>query len=861
MTSRTSRAARRTGRPGRERAELALLTGMLLIVVGSVARAETGGAGAALAYSFDDTFMMGRSGRHVDLSRFAYGNPVAKGIHRADVYVNDSWLGRFDVDVNQGSAHGAPTLCFNRDLWNRLNLAPEQLDDAVVAWLTGDANGTRLAGASCLVLTEQVPETGNTFDPGELRVDIQLPQALQRRRMRFHAPPAMWDDGATAATLSYDIGSLWSSDGFGANTSQYFGTLRAQGNLGAWRFVHRGAFYGGQNLSTSYRDFGNYATRALPDWGARLTLGDSATSGALFHSFSVRGVKIDTDARMLPDNQRNYSPVVRGAARTPAKVEIRQGNVLVYQQLVPAGPFVIDDGIPTGLGGDLEVTLIEADGQKTIWRVPYSPTPLSLPKGATRVEWAAGVLKDAPSHRPVTMGTLQYGVTANLTANVGAILADQYQAGMLGAALSSPWGAWSLDATGSMTDSSSAGPGRSGTSLSLGWSKFFEATETTVALAGSRYSSEYYYDLIDADRIMTESPTTTQVPRERSRVALTATQRLGRLGSMYVSASRRTYWTSTDNDTSVQLGYSFNVGSATVNVSYARDRWAFGGTNQHQASVSVSIPLGFTPTHRGTLVAQARSDLDGRESYRVGAGASFGDQFQYSYQVGANQNAGRSSADASVQAATSMGTWRASGSAGQHWHSASLGATGGIVLHRGGVTLAPFLGDTIGLVQVPGGQGSTIQGVAGSGVDANGYTVAPYLAPYEVNNVELNLSGAPLDLELDSVTQTAVPTAGAVIPLNYTRKTGRLVSFRVRTPSGKRPPFAAAVTDEQDQPVGTVGQAGRVEARLQKLDGVLSIQMGSAAAPQVCRIHYSLPKLDADRHTDAIETYDVECKN
>uniref|UniRef100_UPI001C120893 fimbria/pilus outer membrane usher protein n=2 Tax=Gammaproteobacteria TaxID=1236 RepID=UPI001C120893 len=88
----------------------------------------------------------------------------------------------------------------------------------------------------------------------------------------------------------------------------------------------------------------------------QLTVGESNTTGEIFDTLSYRGVQLSTDDRMLPDSMRGYAPVIRGIARTNARVTIRQAGNILLETTVAPGAFVIDDLYSTGYGGDLNVS-------------------------------------------------------------------------------------------------------------------------------------------------------------------------------------------------------------------------------------------------------------------------------------------------------------------------------------------------------------------------------------------------------------------------------------------------------------------------------------------------------------------------
>ncbi len=120
----------------------------------------------------------------------------------------------------------------------------------------------------------------------------------------------------------------------------------------------------------------------------------------MFDSVAFRGVQIATDDRMLPESLRGYAPVVRGTAQSNARVTIRQNGQVIYETNVSPGPFEIKDLYATGYGGNLDVTVTEADGRTENFTVPFASVAQSLRPGTTRFSVTAGQLRnDSRSRR------------------------------------------------------------------------------------------------------------------------------------------------------------------------------------------------------------------------------------------------------------------------------------------------------------------------------------------------------------------------------------------------------------------------------------------------------------------------------
>lgn len=93
---------------------------------------------------------------------------------------------------------------------------------------------------------------------------------------------------------------------------------------------------------------------------------------------------------MLPDSLRGYAPVVRGIARTNARVIIKQNGYTIYQSYVSPGAFEITDMYPTGSSGDLDVTIKEADGSEQHQTVAFASLPILQREGRLKYSLTSG---------------------------------------------------------------------------------------------------------------------------------------------------------------------------------------------------------------------------------------------------------------------------------------------------------------------------------------------------------------------------------------------------------------------------------------------------------------------------------------
>ncbi|MGX8950009.1 fimbria/pilus outer membrane usher protein, partial [Providencia stuartii] len=139
----------------------------------------------------------------------------------------------------------------------------------------------------------------------------------------------------------------------------------------AWRIRNNSTWKNTKSDTNQWENIALYAERGLYSLKSRLTLGERYTSGDVFDSVPFRGVMLATDDKMSPSSQYQYSPVVRGVARTQARVEVKQNGYTIYDGVVAPGPFELNDLSVSGASGDITVTVWETDGAPQEFVIPY----------------------------------------------------------------------------------------------------------------------------------------------------------------------------------------------------------------------------------------------------------------------------------------------------------------------------------------------------------------------------------------------------------------------------------------------------------------------------------------------------------
>jgi outer membrane usher protein len=818
---------------------VAAVVGVAFAVLGgvqpaSVSAAETDHADASV--SFDTTFLRTDPRQTVDVTRFSRGNMVSPGVYPVDIWVNETRVAHKDVRfVAAGAGEGARP-CFSHAMLQSLGV-----DFAKVgADTSGNTKAEAANAQDCIDLTAAVPGASVEFDFSEQKLVLAVPQKYMLNAARGYVPPEMWQQGVNAGFVSYNA-NVYRTDSPGVHSTQSYLGIDAGLNLGAWHFRHQSSVSASTGQPTQFDDIATYLQHDVAKLKSQVTLGDAHTTGDVFDSVSFRGVQIATDDRMLPESLRGYAPVVRGTAESNARVTIRQNGQVIYETSVSPGPFEISDLYPSGYGGDLDVTVTEADSRAKSFSVPFASVAQSLRPGTTRFSATAGQLRDDSLEiKPVfAQFTLQRGLTNLVTAYGGGVAANGYVAADIGAALNTKYGAFSADITGAQTQVPGASTMR-GASLRLGFSKFIAPTNTNVSLAAYRFSTDGFLNLSDAASVRDQAMHGSHgnaVYRERSRLQLTVNQNFKEHGTLFLNVSSRRYWDRNASDTYYQAGYTNSFKYGTYSLTAGRTRNSDGSLS-NEYFLSTTIPLGHS--QHAPLLSTNLSSTNGSANLQANVSGSLGDSNQYSYNAYGTYGQGNANTGVSGTYRAPYAQMSASASAGPNSKQVSAGISGTVVAHPGGVTFSQTVGDTFGIVEAPGAAGASVTSAPGVKLDKHGYAVVPYLTPYGLNTVDIDPKGTSADVEFQSTSEQAVPRLGSVVLLKYKTVSGRAALIRAPQLGGKALPFGADVVDGAGRVVGVVAQDSRIFARGLADKGSLFVNLGEAA--RQCRIDYVLPE-------------------
>lgn len=816
---------------------------------------------------FDASFLDLDNVSSADLSRFALGASGTPGVYKTAVHINGQWMGDLDMEFKERENKSVYP-CLTRDLIKRIAFNHEKLP--------ADFFKLHREGELCLDLQHGLPDTQINYDSNEQRLDILIPQVYMLNTARDTVNPELWDSGVLALLLGYNVNG-YTSGSKGNTYNSLFAGVNAGLNVEAWYLRHNGAYTRSADGANQYNNINTYLQRDIPALKARMLMGQANTSGQGFDTLPFTGIQLATDEAMLPASLRGYAPEIRGIARTNARVTVRQNNLILYETTVTPGAFLINDLYPAGYGGNLEVTVRESDGSEQTFSVPFASMAQLLRPGASHYTITVGEIRSSNLREQPALyqATYQRGVTNAITGYGGVQVSQHYHAFQLGTALGTPLGAFSVDITQARThlgnragliDAPQEGTLMRGKSYQISYSKNIKETNSNLSLAAYRFSTDGYMDMMTAMRAreaMAESDAPDTILRARSRVILTVGQGLrDGWGQLHVSGSQQDYWDRAGSEKQYQVGYSNSDQNLSYGLSVNRSVSRAGIAQTHYL-LSFSVPLGrHDPSHTPQLRMNISQDSSGRQGQQATLSGTTGVEDQFSYGVTAmNANQGSGSGGSVNGNYRSPVTALSGGySISKRARSASVGLSGSVIAHTGGLTLTPYTSETFALVEAKGAEGARVSSYPGVSVDPRGYALVPYLSPYQMNEISIDPKGTEVGVELDNTSQKVAPYSGAVVKVKYNVKQGTPILVNA-TYHGEPLPFGADVVDRQGNSVGGVGQGGQVYVHVPEDKGQLRVKWGERREMQ-CIIGYILmPRAKMQTGGVPIQQFNSECKS
>lgn len=793
-------------------------------------------AAQAKNYQFDAS-QLGSLENSVDVSIFNNGGQMP-GSYSVDIYINNNLSMQKEIYFyNIYDDSGKPVLkpCLSRELIIQLDILIDNYPKAKEYTLE---NGNRL----CTFL-EKIPHAKVDFSLARQELYISVPQIAIKRKTHGVAPMDKWDDGISAFRLNYDISGSRTTFRFGQDNSrdEIWSNLQPGLNYRGWRIRSMTNVIKRSSENTDWQRGITYATTSFESLKSSLTIGETFTNSDIFQPYLIHGFTLSTDEGMYPSSMRIFSPVVKGIARTQAKVTVTSNGIILFSDFVPPGPFILDELTNFSQKGELMVTIYESDGQKQSFTVPWQAPAIAVPENYLKYSIAAGEYNSEGTmskKESIFQSTAIYGLNDRITFYGG------YQGTADFYALLSGAGA-SLGSLGSISiDHSLSRNRRSGHPVGGIWRLRYtnqnESSGTGFQLENIRYRSPNTETLSSAIFSSDQIKNNKNGPRARYNISLN--QSANQYGSFYINASYQENFDESKNQ-NLGGGYSWSLPSEG---SLMLDWHEQNSTTRQSAKMKeriISLML--------NLPLEKITGFPVNSSYRRSAFSNgitqdyafSGSSSDQTFFWNAGHNTEKSSTSGILETSSAqfmlktrssqLGAWYSNNNA---WKTAGTTISGGLIIHSDGITTGPSLGETISLLETGGAKNVGIYTSPNISTDSRGYAFIPSLAPYKTTNISLDPSTLSDNVEIEKTDITVTPTRGAIISAKFSARIGNQVFFTLRQKNGDTVPFGSIASLTQGESSGIVDELSRLFMAGLPDSGVINIKWGN----EHCFVNYKL---------------------
>lgn len=738
------------------------------------------------------------------------------GDYWVDIYINDVIYSKQTVSFSYDKEADKIKPCLSSDFFESAGLKKSAL-------------AALQSAERCTIFTQALPGSGFVYDFAKQKLLINIPQAFLNDADRERVKSG-WDNGETVFFSNYSVSNsqVWSAGNHTAkNQTMSFTSLNNGFNYGAWRFRNLTSIQHGESDKTRITSPQNYVQRPMPHLDANLSLGDLYSNGEIIDGVNYRGVLLASDISMLPIESQGFAPTLRGIANGRSKVSVTQNGYKVFERWVPSGPFNIDNVPSINGGDDLLVTIENEAGEKQYYRQPASALPVMVRSGQFFYELNAGeyrpVYAGNSAGRPYFVaGTARYGFSGNTTLYGGGLINSEYQAYALGLSRNlAGYGAISADSTTSLSKSSApADKKQRGSAFRLRYAKDFSGTGTNFTLAGYRYNTSgfrKFSEVFDNSRSASESgDAILSTSGLKNSVSATVSQRLTDNTSLYLNYNKDNFWKSQPARQTLQAGYSFNLGRASIMLS---------GTLNHlqdkkssALSVSFSMPLFTTPYSPRLYATSGYGARNLTNTLTLSDTSTRVPGLSYSTSAASTQGEhGKTQAfGVSAQYSGAKGNLRSHVSHSNARNQLDMGGEGALTFYDGSLIASPPLGDTNIIARTNEIENVGFDFQSKSRTNHSGYALLTNASPYTKNRVSVRTETLDDEVEIEKLVGEVTPTRGAFSMIDFSGKKGKKIILRAMNTKGDFAPFAAEVVihSEKNQDISSALVSGNGSAYL-----------------------------------------------
>ncbi|MDD2060849.1 fimbria/pilus outer membrane usher protein [Pseudomonas sp. GD03860] len=642
----------------------------------------------------------------------------------------------------------------------------------------------------CRDLSEAYPQMQVELNPGQQRVRLIVPEpALERRPYSIDG----YSQGGVAGLFNYDLFDTFNR--YGGESSRY-AAANTEIGLNADNWILRSRQVHSRTDGRIHSEMlDTFVQRSFVQRRSIFQAGEINLVNPVLNGAQIIGAQVTPEHGLLSQLD-NAS--VQGIANSQARVEVHQNGALLYSTVVQPGPFSISNIPRLTSRSDLEVTVIETNGERRSFRVPASLAAAAPPRRGFSL--GAGVVRSYSDEadEPVVLSLGQTGALGETSSlSSGLILAQGYQS--VGATID---GALIPSLSGQLLAIGSQATTQDRQGLQLGGQLNWQLHDRWSSLIAGNHRSRGYRELLDSTYRDNDSAFSSY----RDQLSASLRWASPAIGSFSLGYTQTTYY---EHDSGQRLFLSWGDSYNGISVSASVEK-SLGNTSSDNGDavyLSVSLPLGSKGRVRSS-VRHRDNDSTSSVNYQQQVSDSFG------YRLGAEHRSGDSNNLASAGlSATPRYTQLDLNYAGDGRDANyNIGLRGGLAFHEAGITPSPYpIRDTFAILTVtdtPGVKASTPNGPVWT--DLGGRAVIPALSAYGRSPIEVDNQSLPLNVNIEEGAAVLKASRGAVPRLTFNAWSVRRMLLTLTDGQGQPLPTGASVFDDRGRFISLVQPGGLV---------------------------------------------------
>jgi len=756
--------------------------------------------------SFDIGILKSR-GLGADLNHyFAEAPRFLPGTHSVSVKVNGKDRGTAAVRFSEDG-----TMCVDNDFMEFAGLMPVPIK----------------ANENCHDIRSDYAQSVINALPNQEAVELYLPQEALNS---LSADVKNFQHGGTAGMLNYSLFSTKSQySGNNSSSNRYSqASLEAGFNTMDWTLRSRYILTDDNGIRNAESIY-TYAEHVFVPQRLTMQVGQIIAMSDVLSGVPITGVQFMPTSGLQKDSS---GVSVSGIARTSqARVEVRQHGRLIFNTLVPAGPFTLDDVPMVRNNVDLDVTVVETDGSTNHFIVPAASIKsrnLSRPNGLTV---SAGQVRgiDSDYSDPLVFNVSDgWRILPRMNLLASGIVAENYQAAGASTEFMVTDG-WSVSTS---MAASNAHFGDSNNGIKNELQSDYSFTENVSLSASAAHYSGDYRELADAMNDDYQGYNNSYSANIRWSTPLAG---IFSAGLSYNQAAG-----GGEDSRYLLLSWGKTFKYASVNVNWQS---AVGSTdydrNDDLLYINLSIPLGGSQSLSSYMRKQG-----GSTSYGLANSGSLGQNINYYVSADRDQESNENSFNGNINTNlhyTQLSVGGGTSGSNQRNYNATL--SGGIAMHKDGVTLSPYsIKDTFAIAKLSepkaGVEITTPQGTVWT--DRWGQAVIPGLTEWRNSRIEVDANKLPQSMTLANGTKYIAAAHGSVSEVSFKVLNSRRVMLRIKQADGKPLTKGLSVVDDKDNYVVTVVDDGHVF--LNDADQVSALYAINDDHQRLCKLDFTLPE-------------------